>query len=307
VPDSAEARIIHRALQGGYSARSGLLVPPGDDAAVLPDGWVLTTDHMVEGIHFDHRLSGADVGYKLVAVNVSDLAAMGARPSWALLNLAVPADDAWTLAFTDGLAEGLLRWGIDLIGGDTTRSPGPRFAGLTLAGRAPGPVLRRTGARAGDTLWTTGVPGLAALGYLLPDPPSSALNALRRPAPALEFVIAAAPWITACMDLSDGLRDDLSRLCAASGVGARVETAHLPWDTAFDLQLDLARAARLAGGDDYQLLFTARPEHATRLRLLAEQSGIRLSEIGVMTAGAGAEPTDGPWPAPPWTHFPERA
>lgn len=292
-------------LRAGSTGRLDLWVPPGDDAAVLHDGLVLTTDLLVEGVHFDHRLSSTDVGFKAVAVSVSDLTAMAARPTWMLLSLAVPQDDDFTQGFALGLAEACDRWGVELVGGDTTGTPGARFVSVTLAGRCPGPVVLRSGGRPGHVVLVTGTPGLAALGYLSADPPPEALAALRRPEPPLAWMLAAAPWVSAAMDLSDGLAQDLPRLARASGVGARIDPSRLPRPRALHgPQID-PRTLQLAGGDDYQLLLTAAPADVPRLRSLARDHGIDLHEIGELTPPGPVRPTDGDWPRAPWQHHRE--
>lgn len=271
----------------------------GDDAAVLPDGTVTTIDTMVEGVHWDARLDPADVGWKLVAVNISDLAAMGARPSHAVLALTLPSplDLDWIDGLARGLAEAARRWGLPVVGGDTTRGPA-RVLTLAVTGHAARPV-RRDGGRPGDDLYVTGEPGLAAEGFYAPRPSAEALARLRRPDPPLAFGVAAAEagHLHAAMDLSDGLGRDLGRLCLASGVGAEVDPSALPgdrplpWKTAF--------------GDDYELLLAAPPAARNALRSLAHMHTIRLSRIGRLTE-RGRPRMLGPddWPDPLFGHFP---
>lgn len=281
-----------------------LKVPVGDDAAVLGSGEVLTTDLLMEGVHFNERLSPADVGYKAVAVSVSDLAAMGARPTWMLLTLALGEDLPYAEALAQGIAEACEQWQISVVGGDTTGTPGPRVVGVALAGRCPGPVLTRSAGRVGDRLCLTGTPGLAARGYLDPTPPARALRALRRPAPRLAFALEAAPKLHAVMDLSDGLLHDLPRLCRASNVGITLDPSSLLRDP------DLAggrydpRTLALCGGDDYELLFSAAPQALPELHELAHRHGIALHELGTFQADPSVTLTDGPWPSPPWSHHP---
>jgi thiamine-monophosphate kinase len=270
----------------------------GDDATVFADGRVVTVDTMVEGVHWDHRLDPADVGWKLVAVNVSDVAAMGGRPRWAWLAASVPSpvDRSWMRAFADGLGAAAGRWGVTVVGGDTTRSPVRTFS-LTLEGHAPRPVLR-SGGHPGDDLWVTGSLGLAAEAFLSSSPSAEATAWFRRPEPRVEFAAALAEHglATAMMDLSDGLRDDLSRLCTASGCGADVDaalvpgTGPLPWRVGF--------------GEDYELLFTAPQTHRDAVRSLATMTSTPLGRIGRLDAGIGARlngRTD--WPSPLFRHF----
>lgn len=288
---------------GPYQTRLG----PGDDAAWLNSGEVVTTDVMIEGVHFDHRLSPEDLGWKLVAVNASDVGAMGARPTWALLTLCLPRPlrRDWVIDFARGLHAGLDAFGLTLVGGDTTRSPGPVVAGLTAAGRADRPVTRG-GGHAGDDLWVTGALGEAAAGFLGVDGrvPSSGLDWLRRPRPPVAFgaALGEAGLASAMMDLSDGLASDLPRLCARSGVGARIDPALLPRGPA------LAQVAdplpwQVAFGDDYQLLFAAPPDHEGALRALAASQEVRISKIGTLTLGRSVELIGLTWPSPAFSHF----
>lgn len=276
----------------------------GDDGAVPPPGAgtpVLSTDTMVEGVHWDGRLSAEDVGWKLVAVNVSDLGAMGAVPSWALLNLSLPAplDRAWAEGFVTGLAAACRRWDLQLIGGDTTRGPA-RFAVLTVGGYARRAV-RRSGGRPGDGVWMTGEAGRAAEGFLAAAPRPAALAWLRRPEPPVRFGAAVAGIAGAMMDLSDGLCRDLRRLCAASGCGAEIEADKIPGDRALNWKTSF--------GEDYELLLTVPPERENELRSLAELERIDLSRIGVLTEGGAVRLKNSGlsgagWPSPLFEHFP---
>lgn len=285
------------ALGGGLPAGVGV----GDDAAVLgPEGEVVTTDTMVEGVHWDGRHAPDDVGFKLVAVNVSDVGAMGGRPRWATLALSLPAplDRAWAAAFMAGLREALGRWQVALVGGDTTRSPGPRVLTLTVGGRAARPVLR-SGGRPGDDVWVTGELGRAAEAYGRAAPSAAALAWWRRPLPPVAFgaALGEAGLATAMLDLSDGLARDLARLCRASGVGARVHAAALPGGR------PLAEA--VAFGEDYELCFTAAPTARDAIRSCAAMQGIVASRVGALTADPGLvlHGADG-WPASTFDHFP---
>ena len=265
---------------------------------MLPDGTVLTTDTMVEGRHWDQNLSATDVGWKLVAVNVSDLAAMGARPKWALLSLALPdpVELDWVAGFRDGLFLALRHYRLDLVGGDTVSAP-IRALTLAVGGHAANPVLRSTG-RAGDDVYVTGVLGLAAEGFLSPHPSARALAALRRPEPPLTFGLQLAEnnLATAMMDLSDGLRSDLATLCEASGVGAEIDPAAIPGTA------DLAW--RVAFGEDYQLLFTAPREARSAVESLAAAAGVPVARIGRLNPGSSPQLLGTSWPDPLFTHFP---
>ncbi len=281
------------------AAGQGAVVGIGDDGAELPDGTVVTVDTMVEGVHWDERLSPADVGFKLVATNISDLDAMGARPSWAVLALSLPTplDRDWVTEFFSGFAEARSRWPFVLAGGDTTRSPGPRVASLTLAGRAARTCLR-SGAAPGETIWVSGELGLAAEGFASTRTRPEALRALKRPSvPApLGARLAEEGLATAMIDLSDGLARDLTRLCRASGVGALVDPFVLP------TRSGLAQA--VAFGEDYQLCFTASPSRRALIESLSSATGVALTAIGTTTP----EPEirllgHHEWPSPQFDHF----
>lgn len=256
---------------------------PGDDGAVLPDGQVVTVDALVDGVHWDARLSLEDVGWKAVAVSVSDLAAMGARPAWMVIAVSLP-DPAAAGPIAAGVGAACARWGVALVGGDTTRAP-VAVVTVTMVGRAVAAPLLRSGARPGDALWATGTPGLAGAGWRLADPPTAALAALRRPQPPLEFALglAAGGLASAAMDLSDGLAADLARLCAASGVGCELDgdavIAALPG-------VPDALACALGGGDDYELLFTAPAANDDAIAAIAAATGTVARRIGRITDGA---------------------
>ena len=246
-----------------------------------------------------------DIGYKALAVSVSDLASMGAKPAWCTLNLSLPAAKTeWITAFAQGLAQACARWEVDLIGGDTTRTSGPIVISLTLGGPCVYNPVQRGNAQLGDGIWVTGIPGLAALGWMQSSPRPASLTALRRPTPPLEFALQAAALglFNAAIDLSDGLSSDLPRLLRASGVGAVVWPNALPTHPDLQAAPDALRCqARLAGGDDYQLLFTAPQAHRTALEQLARTQQIRLSCIGAVRVGELHIP-DG-WPTAAFRHF----
>lgn len=278
----------------------------GDDAAVVPSQGsgspIFTVDTMVEGRHFDARLDPSDVGWKLVAVNVSDIAAMGGRAHFALLSLSLPAplERIWLDRFALGLGEALRHFGVRLVGGDTTACP-VRVASLTVGGTAARPV-GRGGARPGDVLWVTGTLGRAAEAMLSPTPTADALGWLRRPRPPVGMGAALGEegLATAMMDLSDGLHRDLRRLCARSGCGAIVDPGALPGPGPLGW--------RVAYGEDYELLFTAPPVYSDRVQSLAMRQRIPVTAIGLMTSGGGVLLSDmARWPAPLDAHFPERA
>ncbi len=228
-----------------------------DDAAVIAFGdetLVITHDMMVEGVHWLRGQDEADIAWKLIATNMSDLAAKGAEPVGVLLGYALGPDDA---RFASGLGEALAAFGVPLLGGDTVSAPvGGRSHGLTALGRATThPVPARSGARVGDVVWITGPVGAAMLGFeALRDGAIDAdTTAFRRPTPRLGEGRALAPLVGAMMDVSDGLLIDAQRMALASGVTLALTTASVPFPES--LPADRRREA-MAWGDDYELLFT---------------------------------------------------
>lgn len=253
---TAEAAFI-AALRGlaSHPAARGL----ADDCAVLEVGGetlVLTHDMMVEGVHWLAGQDPADVAWKLLATNLSDLAAKGAEPIGVLLGYSLAADNA---RFAEGLGAALAHFNVPLLGGDTVRSPGPQTIGLTALGRARHrPVPSRSGARAGDSVWITGPVGAAMLGFeaLCAGDTKADTSAYRRPVPRLAEGRALAPLVSAMMDVSDGLLLDSSRMAEASAVTIALDPALIPLPASLPPQR--ARDA-MAWGDDYELLFTLPP------------------------------------------------
>jgi thiamine-monophosphate kinase len=263
---------------------------PGDDAAVVPAARLalcVTTDAVVDGVHFSRpAFSLADVGHKALAVNLSDLAAMGARPTWWLCALGLPRrfTRPQVVALARGMAPLALRYHLSLVGGNVTTSPVLTVT-LTLAGEAKRPLLR-SGAKAGDLLYVSGVLGAAAAGLSMLGRHGASralVAAQKRPHPQVELGMAAARWASAAIDLSDGLLGDLGHLCAASSVGANLETARLPLPPEAPAKRALQWA--LNGGEDYQLLLAIPPRHALRFEHAARRLGIRVSCIGATQPG----------------------
>jgi thiamine-monophosphate kinase len=289
-----------------------------DDAAVLEIGGatlVLTHDMIVEGVHFLPSDPPADIAWKLVAVNLSDLAAKGARPLGALLGYTLGGDE-WDRAFAAGLESALRAFAIPLLGGDTVSVPhgAPRSFGLTAIGEAAGPVPSRAGARPGDHLWVTGSlgdsgAGLRALKGELKESATLA-ERYRNPRPRLEAGQRLAPLASAMMDVSDGLLIDAGRMAAASGVALAIDVGLIPLSPAFLEVLGDGREARLfaaTAGDDYELLFAAAPKRAAQILALQDELGLPLSRIGSLAEGAGLSLADAgeEVPLPPrlgWEH-----
>jgi thiamine-monophosphate kinase len=292
-----------------------LVIGIGDDAAVaIVDRGalqVLTTDALVEGVHFDRRFSTpADIGYKALAVNLSDIASMGAAPRLALLSLMLPP--ALPFADLDALLDGLLEiaaaGGVALAGGNITRSPGPLVVDVTVVGSVrPRRILTRTGGRAGEGLYVSGSIGAASagLGWLrehavlgseVPEDPemSECVVRHRRPEPRVRLgaLLGRTRAASACMDLSDGLADAIRQVAEASGVGARIAANALPIHAGaarwFRERGEDVVEASLRGGDDYELLFALSTRKRGRLRLVEGQArGLRVTRIGELTRDRG--------------------
>jgi thiamine-monophosphate kinase len=266
-----------------------------DDAAVF-EGLVLTHDMIVEGIHFLPDDTPQDIAWKLVAVNLSDLAAKGAAPVGVLVGYSM-GDDAWDAAFVDGLDLVLRRFGVILLGGDTVRVPAgaPRSFGLTAIGRAPpGGAPARSGARPGDQIWVTGTIGNAGLGLAMRlgqvDANEICLAAYRRPQPQVTFGQAVARHVHAMMDVSDGLLIDAQRMAAASGCELGIMLESIPLSAALlQVRPDVldTRLAAATAGDDYQLLFTADPSAAAAIREIAAGLGVMVTALGHAGVGEG--------------------
>ena len=261
-----------------------------DDAAVIGD-LVLTHDSIAEGVHFLPDDPPASVGWKLVAVNLSDLAAKGAEPVAALMSVTIGGDGDWEEKFLSGVAAACEAYGLALVGGDTIALPprAPRVLGLTAIGRGGGTIPSRAGGQRGDRLWLVGALGDAAAGLVALEADKQAegplVEAYRRPVPQLAAGAALAPHVHAMMDVSDGLLLDLARLCAASGCGARIDLDALPLSRAYIAERSGDRRARLAaatGGDDYALL-AALPEGFDPGLTLSLPSGTILACIGTLT------------------------
>ena len=310
-------------LIGKYFARLGaersdVRIGVGDDGAVImPPAsreLVIVTDTLVEGVHFPPGCAAASVGHRAFAVNLSDIAAMGAEPAWGVLALTLPRpDEAWLAEFARAAGDLCRRHGVALVGGDTTR--GPLTITVTLTGVVPiGVALERRGGQPGDAVFVTGSPGDAAAGLALEqnrlhvsDPMSAQIlrDRFLFPTPRCEVGAGLRGLASACIDVSDGLGGDLEKLCAASGCGAELDAASLPISDSLLAAVgrEAAREYALTGGDDYELLFTVPLARlgaltnavsrglgpVTRIGSLVSGSGVRVfSRSGVMQfSGAG--------------------
>ncbi len=282
-------------------ATPGAVLGVGDDCALLAPTpgmqLAVSSDMLLEGRHFSPQDSPAGIGHKSLAVNLSDLAAMGATPRWATLSIALPeADDAWLTAFARGFFRMADQHGIELVGGDTTR--GALTISITVIGEVPpGQALRRDGAQAGDDVWVSGVIGSAALalayrqGCLFMEQIDAAkvLPALYLPTPRVALGIALRGIASSAIDISDGLLADLGHILQRSQLGATLEFAALPTLPVAQAYLHekVAVDCVLAGGDDYELCFTAAPDKRDAVQSAAETAGVAVTRIGQILAAPG--------------------
>jgi thiamine-monophosphate kinase len=282
-------------------ATPGAVLGVGDDCALLAPTpgmqLAVSSDMLLEGRHFSPQDSPAGIGHKSLAVNLSDLAAMGATPRWATLAIALPEEnDAWLTAFARGFFRMADQHGIELVGGDTTR--GALTLSITVMGEIPpGQALRRDGAQAGDDIWVSGVLGSAAMalayrqGRLFMEQIDAAkvLPALYLPTPRVALGIALRGLAHSAIDISDGLLADLGHILERSGVGARLAFSALPTLPVVQAYLHeaVARECVLVGGDDYELCFTAPTGRRDAILAAAASANVSVSRIGQITAEPG--------------------
>ncbi len=291
----------------GLDAPGGVVLGIGDDAALLrlPEGTdlVAAVDTLVAGRHFPADTAAHSIGYRALAVNLSDLAAMGATPAWATLALTLPnADAQWLQEFSAGLFDIARQHGVVLVGGDTTR--GPLTVSVQILGSVPrGAALRRDGAKAGDVLAVSGTLGDSGAGlHFVNAAPgeadrggerASVIDALIQrfdyPSPRVQLGIAARHVASAAMDISDGLVGDLPKLAAASRLHAHVNVERLPLSAALRAAVSAAQAREwaLGAGDDYELLIAASPANYPKLEAAARQLNLTLTIIGELSSGSG--------------------
>jgi len=309
VSEFTEAELIARIQRRLAPPPSWLLVGIGDDAAVVEPERnrieVLSVDCVVEGVHVDRAFVPPDaIGHRALAVNLSDLAAMGAAPRLALLSLALP--QSTPMPDFDGIIDGFAglasQFRCHVVGGNLTRTPGPLTIDVAVVGTAKRrQTMLRSGAQAGDDLYVTGTIGAAAAGLQMlqrgdvtncqgSDPRQVCVERYRRPQPRVRIgtLLARNRAASACIDLSDGLADAVRQLASASGVGATVDADALPIDPAardwFVSRGADPVAAAMSGGDDYELLVAARPRQRRRVEAVARQAGVAVTRIGACAA-----------------------
>jgi thiamine-monophosphate kinase len=289
---------IRRFLRGAGPPPPEALVGPGDDAAVLEGGWVVSTDLSVEDVHFRHGWgASAEIGYRATAAALSDLAAMAARPVGVLVSLAIPEDDRFEAALVhDGVREAAAAVGAGILGGDVSRSPGPLVLDIVVLGRTDRALLR-VGSEPGDELWATGVLGGSAAAVRMwesgQEPPDDLRRAFLKPTPRVRAaqVLAEQNVAVALIDLSDGLAGDAGHLAAAGGAGIVLEAAGVPVNPVVRelLGADAALELALHGGEDYELCFAARAGTVDPRRLSSMLDGLELSRVGRVVEGAGVK------------------
>ena len=296
----SEFELIERYFRRCGAPRADVRLGVGDDAALLdcPPGTVLAAavDTLVEGVHFPRGCRADSIGHRALAVNLSDLAAMGARPAWALLALTLPsAEERWLGEFTAGFAALARTHQVALVGGDTTH--GPLTVTVTLLGHVPaGTALRRSGAAAGDALFVSGTPGDAAAGLALEQgrlPAPGKTEYLRErflfPTPRVTLGERLREYASGCIDVSDGLLADALKLAEASGCGLELSAASLPLSQPLRaLGAERALQFALGGGDDYELCFTVPAQRLERLRAALPPGQWGYTRIGTMRAEPGA-------------------
>jgi len=295
----SEFDLIRQFFADATASRADVLLGIGDDCALLQppagSGLAVSMDTLVEGRHFLPGTDPESLGHKALAVNLSDLAAMGAEPAWATLALTLPhADTAWLGAFVGGFATLAAEHGVQLVGGDTTRGP------LTITVQVhgfvdPDAALKRDGGKAGDRLFLSGCIGDAGLalrrvqGAASPDADAAYLRErLDRPSPRVALGRLLAGRASAAIDVSDGLVADLGHICTASGTGARVDLDRLPLSPAVAAGCERGDwQPALAGGDDYELLFSVAPGQVESLLAHCHAAGEQIKEIGCLVADSG--------------------
>jgi thiamine-monophosphate kinase len=306
---SAEERLIARYFRPLATAPGAFGLD--DDAAIVtpPPGCdlVLTTDGVIAGVHFLPGDPPDTIGRKALRMNLSDLAAKGAKPVGFLMSVALPVtiDEAWVAAFAAGLGEDATHYACPLLGGDTDHTPGPLSVSMTAFGALPhGAMVRRSTANVGETIVVSGTIGDAALGILLrrdaslakswrlPEALSAHLNdRYLLPQPRNALAAAVLQHASAAMDVSDGLAGDLAKLCRASSIAAEIDVARVPLSDAARAALAAAPTlieTILTGGDDYEVVLTIAPSKLGAFRAAADKAGVAVTEIGRVMAGEGA-------------------
>ena len=290
-----EFEIIDRFFKGISTSNLRVLRGIGDDAAIVgfEEGeYALSTDTLIEGTHFPVDISPADLGYRSVAVNLSDLAAVGAVPKFATLAISMPsAETAWLKGFSDGLAEALNEYECSLIGGDTTR--GPLVVTLQVVGKVKGKAIQRSGAQVGDVVGVSGCLGdaRAALDFLdlgiKGDEVDYLLHRYHRPTPRIEFASMVQEYLNSAIDISDGLIADLEHIALSSHVGIELDMECLPISKSLEFMCSKEKVLEYAGtgGDDYELAFTTNVDTFKLVKEIGQKINLNISAIGKVVTG----------------------
>ncbi|MDO6525624.1 thiamine-phosphate kinase [Motilimonas sp. 1_MG-2023] len=297
----SEFDLIDKYFFQQVTQRKDVVLGIGDDCALLcmpaKAQLAVSTDTLVSGVHFFADVDPRALGHKALAVNISDLAAMGATPAWVSLAITLPElDEAWLSEFAQGFLALAEYYGMQLVGGDTTK--GPLSITVTVHGHVPeGTALTRHQAKAGDWIYVSGQPGEASLGLLLlqglaanglsKDTQQHCIDRLQQPTPRVVIGTALRGLASACIDISDGLAQDLGHILTASHCGADIHLEKLPLniDIVNALSFEAACQRCLAGGDDYELLFTVPEEQKSQIEVIAGNAGVPLTCIGRLVAG----------------------
>ncbi len=290
-----EFEIIERFFKGISTPNVGVLGGIGDDAAIVrfEEGeYAFSTDTLIEGIHFPIGISPANLGYRSAAVNLSDLAAVGAVPRFATLAISMPsAETAWLEGFSDGLGEALNEYGCSLIGGDTTK--GPLVITLQVVGKIKGKAIQRSGAQVGDVVGVSGCLGdaRAALDFLdserKGDEVDYLLQRYHRPTPRVEFASMAQAYLNSAIDISDGLIADLEHIALSSHVGIELDMECLPISKSLESMCSKEKVLEYAGtgGDDYELAFTTNVDTFELVKEIGKKINLSISAIGKVVTG----------------------
>ena len=295
---ATEFDIIEQVFKRGALQGKSVICGIGDDAAVLElppnQQLVVSTDTLVSDVHYFHDADPFDIGYKSLAVNLSDMAAMAAEPLWVTLCLTLPANDpVWIQKFADGFFTLANKYGVSLVGGDLTH--GPLSISIQIMGAVPhDTALKRSEAKPGELVYVTGKLGMAALALailkgeagMFDVPPGACLDKLNRPEPRLDIGTAIRDIAGAAIDISDGLAADLGHVLKASSVGAEIELGKIPvYEELSKLDEVAMWHCALSGGDDYELCFTAHERHQNTLKQISQDIACPINCIGKITPG----------------------
>ncbi len=300
----SEFELIRRYFQSPEPNRSDVILGIGDDCALLQPAaaqqLALSTDTLVSGIHFFPDVDPESLGHKVLAVNLSDLAAMGAQPAWVSLAITLPrVDELWLSSFSGGFSRLAKKYNVQLVGGDTTR--GPLSITVQVMGFVnPNESLRRDAACSGDSVYVTGTLGDAALALQMlqregmDSVSNELLQQLLMPMPRVEFGVALSQYTNCAIDVSDGLLADLGHIATTSGVGVELQLDKLPLSAQYmdSVESEKSYSLALTGGDDYELCLTVKPEQCSNVESLAQEQGLQLTRIGRVVSGSGVRCVD---------------